>query len=117
MKILGYSERGIINSLIFCIVESKDKELMNKFIELIKIPELTVLGEPNDYTILLEQSFSGFGDADLVIIMEYDMRKTPIETSEQNHTDISAVQLELMEAQKEILELQSQIQWLERSYE
>jgi hypothetical protein len=49
--------------------------------------------------------------------MEYDMRKTPIEASEQNHTDISTVQLELMEAQKEILELQSQIQWLERSYE
>ena len=44
------------------------------------------------------------------------MRKTPIEASEQ-HTDISAIQLELMEAQKEILELQSQIQWLERSYE
>ena len=45
------------------------------------------------------------------------MRKTPIEASEQNHTEISTVQLELMEAQKEILELQSKIQWLERSYE
>jgi len=49
--------------------------------------------------------------------MEYDMRKTPVETSEQNHADLSAVQQELIEAQKEILDLQSQIQWLERSYE
>jgi hypothetical protein len=49
--------------------------------------------------------------------MEHDMRKTPVETSEQNHADLSAVQQELIEAQKEILDLQSQIQWLERSYE
>jgi hypothetical protein len=49
--------------------------------------------------------------------MEYDMKKTAIETSEQNHADLSVVQQELLEAQKEILDLQSQIQWLERSYE
>jgi hypothetical protein len=49
--------------------------------------------------------------------MEYDIKKTPIEAVEQNHADFSAVQQELIEAQKEILELQSQIQWLERSYE
>lgn len=53
----------------------------------------------------------------VVIIMEYDMRNTPVETSEQNHADLLAVQQELLAAQKEILDLQSQIQWLERSYE
>ena len=71
MKILGYSERGIINSLIFNIGE--DKALMHNFIKLINIDNL---GEPLDYTILLEQSFSGFGDADLVIILEYKSYKT-----------------------------------------
>jgi len=45
------------------------------------------------------------------------MRKTPVDTSEQNHADLSAVQQELIEAQKEIIDLQSQIKWLERSYE
>lgn len=70
MKILGYSERGIINSLIFNIGE--DKELLNKFIESIKLRNPFELGEPKDYTILLEQSFSRFGDSDLIIIIDYE---------------------------------------------
>lgn len=71
MKILGYSERGIINSLIFSIGD--DIELMNAFIDLIKIREIKELKSTvKDYTILLEQSFSRFGDADLVIIIEYE---------------------------------------------
>lgn len=73
MKILGYSERGVINSLMFTI--GYDIELMNEFIQLIDIPELKELGKPNDYEILLEQSFSDFGDADLIIIIEYSETK------------------------------------------
>lgn len=69
MKILGYSERGIINSLIFSIGE--DKELMDEFIDKISLPKPFELGNPKRYTILLEQSFSDFGDADLVIIIHY----------------------------------------------
>jgi len=71
MKILGYSERGIINSLIFSIGE--DKQLMREFIKLINIPEIEESEKIiTDYTILLEQSFSRFGDSDLVIILEYE---------------------------------------------
>jgi hypothetical protein len=69
-KIIGYSERGIINSLIFTIGE--DKELIKKFIELIELPNKIEIGEPQRYTILLEQSFSKFGDADLIIIGHYE---------------------------------------------
>lgn len=69
MKILGYSERGIINSLIFSIGDNN--ELMGKFIGLMNLPETFDLGKPINYTILLEQSFSEFGDADLVIIIHY----------------------------------------------
>jgi hypothetical protein len=76
MKILGYSERGIINSLIFSIGD--DKELMDEFVDLIEIPELRELGETEDYEILLEQSFSDFGDADLIIIIEYKNPKHKI---------------------------------------
>jgi len=73
MKILGYSERGIINSLIFSIGE--DKTLMDAFIKEIGIEELFHPEQPKDYEILLEQSFSGFGDADLIVIIEYKSHK------------------------------------------
>lgn len=70
MRILGYSERGIINSLLYTIGD--DKELMSKFINLMNLREPFHLGNPKDYTVLLEQSFSRFGDADLVIIIHYE---------------------------------------------
>jgi len=70
MKILGYSERGIINSLIFNIGENK--ELMDKFVKLISLSTAIDFEEPIDYTILLEQSLSRFGDSDLIIIVKYD---------------------------------------------
>lgn len=69
-KIIGYSERGIINSLIFTIGE--DKRLISEFIGLISLPNKIEIGEPQRYTILLEQSFSRFGDADLIIIIHYE---------------------------------------------
>lgn len=73
MKILGYSERGIINSLIFSIGE--DKVLMDAFVMEIGINKLFESEQPKDYEILLEQSFSGFGDSDLIIIIEYKSHK------------------------------------------
>ncbi|PWA05600.1 hypothetical protein [Flavobacterium psychrotolerans] len=72
-KIFGYSERGIINSLIFNIGE--DKNLLREFIGLIKLPYPIDVGEPKKYTILLEQSFSRFGDADLIIIIHYENKE------------------------------------------
>lgn len=74
MKILGYSERGIINSLIFSIGE--DKDLMTKFLR--RIPGFEDLEEPEDYEVLLEQSFSGFGDADLIIIITHKSKKKSV---------------------------------------
>jgi hypothetical protein len=49
--------------------------------------------------------------------MEHNMRNNTVEASDQSHVEIDVVQQALVNAQKEILELQSQIQWLERSYE
>ena len=71
MKILGYSERGIINSLIFSIGE-REEELVTKFIKLVAFPNAIEIGKPDNYEILLEQSFSQFGDSDLVIIANYE---------------------------------------------
>jgi hypothetical protein len=70
MKIVGYSERGIINSLVFSISEHEN-ELMTAFIKQIELPYKIDIGEPDNYEILLEQSFSQFGDSDLVIIANY----------------------------------------------
>lgn len=81
MKILGYSERGIINSLIFSIGEDKEiegNELMGRFINKISLPEKLLLGIPLNYTILLEQSFSRFGDSDLVILIHYEKAEDDI---------------------------------------
>jgi len=69
MNILGYSERGVINSLIYNIGE--DKKLLKEFIELIHFPKSIEIGNPLDYEILLEQSLSGFGCSDLIIIIKY----------------------------------------------
>lgn len=76
MKILGYSERGIINSLIFNI--GNDIVLMNQFIRLITLPNPIELGEPKDYVIFLEQSLSRFGDSDLIIIVKYKKKEDQI---------------------------------------
>lgn len=73
MKVLGYSERGIITSLVFNI--GHDKELMGKFINSMNLNESFQLYNPKEYTVLLEQSFSRFGDADLVIIIQYENPK------------------------------------------
>ena len=69
MAIYGYSERGIINSIIFAIGDNVP--LMTAFINSMNIPESFELGEPTQYDILLEQSFSRFGSADLVVIIKY----------------------------------------------
>lgn len=69
MRIFGYSERGIINSLMFNIGE--DKELMTKFIKLLPSKIAEEIGNPVCFKILLEHSLSGFGSPDLIIIAHY----------------------------------------------
>jgi hypothetical protein len=66
VKVLGYSERGVINSIIFYLREHP--ELMGKFLKALEIELPEDFGEDVEYTLLNEQSFSDFGDSDLVII-------------------------------------------------
>lgn len=70
MAIYGYSERGIINSILFSIGDNV--QLMTAFIHSMNIPSPFEIDTPIGYDILLEQSFSRFGSADLVIIIKYD---------------------------------------------
>lgn len=74
VEVLGYSERGIFNSIVFYLQEYP--ELMSDFLKVLQIDNSECFGESIKYTILNEQSFSDFGDSDLVIIAENNCTKT-----------------------------------------
>ena len=70
MEISGYSERGVINSLFHEINFSQNNlQLLNDFLSLVSFPYRTVVFQISDAKILIEQSFSDFGDADAVILV------------------------------------------------
>ena len=70
MEILGYSERGIINSLFYEMKFSHNNlQLLNDFLLLVSFPYHKVDFQIRDAKILIEQSFSDFGDADLVLLV------------------------------------------------
>ena len=70
MEILGYSERGLINSLCYELRYSQDNlQLLNNFLSLVSFAYRTVNFQISEAKILIEQSFSDFGDADLVLLV------------------------------------------------
>jgi len=70
MEILGYSERGIINSLFYETKFSQnDLQLLNDFLSLVSFPYRAVDFQISDVKILIEPSFSDFGDADAVLLV------------------------------------------------
>ncbi len=70
MEILGYSERGVINSLFYEIKFSQNNlQLLNEFLSFVSFPYRAVNFQISDTKILIEQSFSDFGDADAVILV------------------------------------------------
>lgn len=70
MEIIGYSERGLINSLLYEIKFSQNSlENLNQFLKLIAFPYRDINFRITTAKILIEQSFSDFGDADLVFLV------------------------------------------------
>jgi len=70
MEILGYSERGLINSLCYELKYLPDNlRLLNNLLSLVSFPYRTVNFQISEAKILVEQSFSDFGDADLVLLV------------------------------------------------
>ena len=70
MEILGYSERGLINSLFYELKYPPDNlQLLNSLLSLVSFPYRTVNFQISEAKILIEQSFSDFGDADLVLLV------------------------------------------------
>jgi len=71
MEIVGYSERGIINSLFYEMKFSQNHlQLLNDFLYMVSFPYRPVDFEITETTMLIEQSFSNFGDADAVLLLD-----------------------------------------------
>jgi hypothetical protein len=75
MRILTYSERGLLNSVIYSMAASSEPDRL--VIEFLKLAEwadgkspLPASEMPLSVTVLLEQSFSEFGTSDIVILLD-----------------------------------------------
>ncbi|OAV66422.1 hypothetical protein Barb6XT_01933 [Bacteroidales bacterium Barb6XT] len=74
VKVFGYSERGIFNSIIFYLREHPEK--ISGFISTLDINDTFFNDDEVSYTFLNEQSFSDFGDNDWTIIAKKGNEKT-----------------------------------------
>ena len=71
VNLLGYSERGILNSLLSEIQYAENGDaLLNELIEQATFPEAEEKPPTGTATVLVEQSLSDFGDADAVILVK-----------------------------------------------
>lgn len=84
VEIMGYSERGCLNAVLYDIrYHEKSLDILKELLNNIRSPFLSDLNEPKfkDITkaeILIEQSFSEFGDADAVFMIEHPEDKSII---------------------------------------
>lgn len=95
IKIVGYSERGLLNSLFYEMRSSPNSlKTINDLVSLISFPFLDINFSITDITVLIEQSFSDFGDADAVLLIDNKGLKQSIfieakvKTSQQNFWSI-----------------------------
>jgi hypothetical protein len=70
VKVYGYSERGIFNSIVFWLKEHPEK--IAGFLSTLGINDEFFKDDNTSFTFLNEQSFSDFGDNDWTIIAEKD---------------------------------------------
>ena len=79
MKMLGYSERGILNSLLSEIQYHENGDaLLNELIGTAEFPANTSKPLVGTAMVLVEQSLSEFGDADAIVLIESDAEKCAI---------------------------------------
>ena len=75
---MGYSERGVLNSFLYEIrYDHNGLDLINEFFTKVSFPYTNANFKVEEITILIEQSFSDFGDADTVLLIDnYVKRQT-----------------------------------------
>jgi hypothetical protein len=74
MRITGYSERGVVNSLLYEILHSRSPErLLADLLAMVHFPLVSAFSASvSDATVLVEQSLSDFGDADAILLLRTD---------------------------------------------
>jgi hypothetical protein len=83
MEIIGYSERGMVNSF-FYEIKNREQEargplvLLNDFFSAVSFPFPKPKFDIKDAKVLIEQSFSDFGDADAVLLIDNNGQKQAI---------------------------------------
>ena len=77
MKIMGYSERGIVSSLFNEIAFSANSyDLLSRLLRLVVSPFAEIgLSEIQEAKLLIEQSFSDFGDLDALLLLTHDGKR------------------------------------------
>ena len=81
MEILGYSERGAINAIFFEIAYNMKAQEAFEALLVSTLPDISNGESRKDFkidSILIEQSFSEFGDADVVLLCQCGKRKISI---------------------------------------
>jgi hypothetical protein len=83
MQLFGYSERGFINAFFYGMYHhSNPSEIIKAFLTLAHWPLLetrpAVIEAATVDTIMIEQSFSDFGDADVLILISTPQEKVAI---------------------------------------
>ena len=70
MEVLGYSERGVIGSLFYEMRERKTPELVAELLSLASFPYRDVAFDVRSAKVFIDQSFSDFGTADALLLVE-----------------------------------------------
>jgi len=70
MEVLGYSERGVIGSLFYEMRERKTPELVAELLSLASFPYRDVAFDVRSANVFIDQSFSDFGTADALLLVE-----------------------------------------------
>ncbi len=79
MEVKGYSERGVLNSLFYEIKYSENSlGCLNEFLSTVSFPFTNIDFRLKDANILIEQSFSDFGDADCVLAINNNQSKQSV---------------------------------------
>ena len=79
MKILGYSERGMVNSLLYEIYNHKNSDaLFRLLMEEAKFPFVDSPSLDGELNIIIESSLSNFGDPDVVVLIDSGDTKSTV---------------------------------------
>ena len=74
MQVIGYSERGVLNALLYEIsYSSAPSELLSDLVSHMVFPFTGSRPPTAEADVLIEQSFSDFGDADALILFDKDV--------------------------------------------